>query len=524
MSMIKNTITNAADITVLKLIDNTYKTGGGPVGIGACVLESPKGPVGRAMFLTDDTWQDTLGKPWHPREGVKAEGLRHLADATKQCQGVQVVRVLAEDAVFPSISFMDDGTTTTDTHAYGTSISVGAGVMMTVFPKDGDPSTKRKLHIASIDTDAQRMTLELLEADSNGDDQAVERLTFGFDPDDVDDMGVTAYIEAVFENQSTRLDVAVNSDTTVAAFAAIPAPVDPTTPVTFEGGTNGGTPTTTDYINAWSTFRDMRIDANFLFAAGNYDPEVIGNMVEIADGRHVQFFFDVPPSLRNDAAIQWLKDAGLESRQGSCYHGAYSFSDPFYGGRAVWGYSGAAAASRALSNAIFTGNVPGIHYAIAGVKRGVVNRRGAKPLFGSDPLNKDAFYKARINPILANETGSGVIIGDDMTIHFKENYSRFGWVNSITNYIVHRFLQAASVAKFEPDGLTKDILTDLTTEIMEELVTAGALVKPRNPEVDGDSPYIITVKQLKIDLWQVTWEICPTGAARRIAGQPKLIK
>ncbi|MGP9633794.1 hypothetical protein ACT3R7_12075 [Halomonas sp. AOP43-A1-21] len=520
MSMIKSTITNAADITILKLSDNTYKTGGGPVGIGACVVESPKGPVGRAVFATDDTWQALFGKPYHPREGAKAEGLRHLADAAKDCQGVQVVRVVAEDAAVPSISFMDDGTTLAGTHAFDTVVSVDSGVLMTVFPKDGDPSTRRKLSITSADDRAQRVTLEVLETDNSGDDLVVERLTFGFDPDDVDDMGVTAYIEAVFENQSTYLDVAVNRDATVTSFAAFAA----AEPVKFEGGTNGGTPTTQDYIKAWSTFRDMRIDLNFMFAAGSYDPEVIGNMVEIADGRHVQFYFDAPPSLRNDGAIKWLNDAGLVSRQGYCYHGAYSFTDPYYGGRAVWGYSGAAAASRARSNAIFAGNVPGIHYSIAGEKRGTVNRRGAKPLFGSDPINKDAFYKARINPILANETGAGVIIGDDMAIHFKENYSRFGWVNSITNFIVHRFLQAASAAKFEPDGLTREILTDLTVEIMEELVTAGALVKPRNPEVDGDSPFVVTVKQLEIDLWQVTWEICPVGAARRIAGQPKLIK
>lgn len=518
MSMIKNTITNAADITILKLIDNTYKTGGGPVGIGACVVESPKGTVGRAMFVTDATWQGMLGKPFHPREGTKAEGLRHLADAAKDCQGVQVVRVLAEDAKFPSISFLDDGTVTKDAHAYGTSLSVGDGVLMTVFPKDGDPSIKRKLNIASVDADTGRVTLELLEKDSSGVDQVVERLVFGFDPDDVDDMGVTAYVEAVFENQSTRLEVAVNTAATMAGLAVT------ATPLGFEGGTNGGEPTAQDYIKAWNTFRDMRIDLTYLFAAGNYDPLVIGNMVEIADGRHAQFYFDAPPSLRNDAAIEWLKEAGLESRQGSCYHGAYSFTDPFYGGRAVWGYSGAAAASRARSNAIFAGNVPGIHYAIAGSNRGTVDRRAAKPLYGNDPINKDAFYTARINPILANETGSGVIIGDDLTIHFKENYSRFGWVNSITNYVVHRFLQAASAAKFEPDGLTREILTELTTDIMEELVTAGALVQPRNPEVDGDSPYIITVEQLEIDLWQVTWEICPVGAARRIAGQPKLIK
>lgn len=519
--MIKNTITNAADITVLGLTDSTYKSGGGNASIAACVVEAPKGPVGRAVYVTDATWRSVFGKPFHPREGAKAEGLRHLGEATKECQGVQVVRVVGEGAEFPSIAFSTTGaveSVTKSTHAYGSEVTVGAEVALVVFPKDGDPSAKRKVSITAVDTDKGRITLEVTEPDEAGDDQVVESLTFGLDPDDVDDMGATAYVEAVFENQSTRLDAVLGEGVTIADFAVT------SSPEAFEGGTNGAAPTAEEYSAAWDTFRDSRIDLNFMFAAGNYDESVLGNCLEIAEGRHAQFFFDAPPSMRNDGAAQWVESAALQSRQGGCYHGAYSFIDPYYGGRAVWGYSGAAAASRARGNAIFAGNVPGVHYAAAGAKRGIVDRRGAKPLHGSDPLDKDAFYKARINPVLANETGPGVVIGDDLAVHYQENYSRFGWIASITNYIVHRFIGAASAAKFEPDGLTRTILNDLTVEIMEEMVTAGALVKPRNPEVDGEEPFIVTVEQLEIDLWKVTWEICPVGAARRIAGQPKLIK
>ena len=54
-------------------------------------------------------------------------------------------------------------------------------------------------------------------------------------------------------------------------------------------------------------------------------------------------------------------------------------------------------------------------------------------------------------------------------------------------------------------------------------MTSGALVPPRD-ESYGESPYIIEIEQLEIDLWQVTWKVCPTGAARRISGQPWLIK
>ena len=39
----KNVITNAAEITVLEPLDNTYKTGGGPVSVGGCVILANKG-------------------------------------------------------------------------------------------------------------------------------------------------------------------------------------------------------------------------------------------------------------------------------------------------------------------------------------------------------------------------------------------------------------------------------------------------------------------------------------------------
>jgi hypothetical protein len=144
-------------------------------------------------------------------------------------------------------------------------------------------------------------------------------------------------------------------------------------------------------------------------------------------------------------------------------------------------------------------------------------------LFPDDILDRDALYDARLNPVIVSPNG-GAVVDDCLSLHYKSNYSRFVWVNRILNYIDHRFVEAAACAKFEPDGLTYEILHRLTKEILDDLVISGALVPPRDPSSDGTEPYILTVKQLEIDLWQVTWEICPTGAARRIAGQPKMIK
>ena len=122
------------------------------------------------------------------------------------------------------------------------------------------------------------------------------------------------------------------------------------------------------------------------------------------------------------------------------------------------------------------------------------------------------------------QTSGGACADDDLTQFFRESYLRFGWINDVLDYIDQRFVEAARIAKFEPDGLTREILYDLLKTIMDELVTSGALVSPREPDKDGTKPYIITITQVEIDLWHCEWAVCITGAARRIAGQPRLMR
>lgn len=575
----KHVITNAAEITVLEPIDNTYKTGGGPVSVGGCVVVASKGLPFTMTQVLDTNWQDKFGKPL-PKKQPGMEGLRHLADATKSCNYVNVVRVVAEDAKFPSMSFLlyedkgswaaqtnyvvgdrvtlADGTTklfcildhkSGDTaptagtpgvnwkvftsvsensaHDYGTAIAVGDGHFMVIYPIDGDPSVNREVRIEKVDATAKRFRLAVYDKDSTGDEYLLERLEVGIGVDDVDDMGRPAYIETVFEQQSSYFKVDFAEDTTWAQIEPILTALQSTTLVPkgtkFVGGTNGGTPTAENYVRAWDMFRKETILVNLMFAAGNYDETVLSNCAAIADDRHCSFFYDAPPSLDSAQAIAWNTAMGLRSRHSRCYYAPFAATDPWRGGKTVWGISGAAAAAKANGNANFTGSVPGIHYAPAGKKRAVLSRTGIVPLHPEDVLNRDDLYNARINPAIAAEEG-GAVIDDDLVQHFMQNYTRFGWVNDILDYIDHRFLEAASYAKFEPDGLTRDILYDLTKEIMDQLVTSGALVPPRNPQEDGTIPYVITIKQLEIDLWHVQWDVCPTGAARRIAGQPRLIK
>jgi hypothetical protein len=594
----KSVVTNAAEITVLRPVDyETYKTGGGPVSVGATVVQATKGEPAKVLRVTQKDWQDILGKPFSKKVGgVKMEGLRHVADALKDCNYVNVVRVVGANAKFPhlnlslgdaiasievtaggtgyttaptvtitggggtgasatatvsdgvvtgieivaggsgyssvpTIGFEGDGTgavatATLDSEAadsasaYGTSLVAGETEVMVVWIADGDKSTNRKLAIALNET-KQRATLTLTDLDENGDEYTVETHVVGIGVSDVDDMGQNAFIETVLERDSDCLRCDYNEAATWAQFSAAVA-AGFASAVAFTGGADGEDPVATDWNDAWDLFRNEAVPCDLMFAAGNDDEEVWANCIDIAETRHCTFLFDIGPSMKHDVAITTLTAAGIDSRQAKCYYAPFSANDPFYDGKTVWGVSGEMASAHARGDANYTGAIPGVHYAAAGEKRARLQRTGVAQLFPDDILDRDALYTARINPIIVSSSG-GAVCDDDLALFHQENYSRFGWVNRIINYIDHRFLQAAGAAKFEPDGLTYNILYRLTKEIMDDLVTSGALVKPRDTSY-GDQPYIIEIDQIEIDLWQVTWKVCPTGAARRISGQPWLIK
>lgn len=572
----KKVITDAAEITVLEPIDKNYKTGGGPVSVGGCAVMASKGKPFEVheIFGYGTSLEDTFGKPL-PKKSYGMEGLRHLAEAAKDCNWVQAVRVVnSKDYMYPSLSFLlyQDageydpaevyfpglvvsyngkkyisadltsgapgeiegewaeyaGPVEADAHRYNETVIVGDdGYFMVIYVVDGDASTKRTIRIQDVDTKKKRFYIALYDVDETGYEYQVERHLVGVDEDDKDDMGVPAYIETVLETRSKRLRCDYLEGTTWKQIESTLLAIEDkeTTPSSFafKGGSTGGEPTIDDWLKGVECLRRESMPLNLLFAAGNYDPDVIARMSEIADFRHCSFFFDVPPYLPPDSALEWIKDLGLKSRHSRAYHSPYSANDPWRGGKTVWGISGTMAAAKARGNANFTKNVPGVHYCPAGTKRGYMARTGVAPLFPDETPNRDSMVTARLNPVITMASG-GACADDDLVMHFEENYLRFGWINDVLDYIDHRFVEAAATAKFEPDGLTREILHDLTKDIMDELVTSGALVAPRDPDTDGIHPYVIEITQPEIDLWHVQWFVCISGAARRIAGQPVLFK
>lgn len=577
----KSTITNAAEITILAPIDNNYKTGGGDISVGGACVIAGKGKPFFPMEIYGDTTdlEDTFGTPL-PKKAVGMEGLRHVHDAIQECSYCNVVRVVNSLRYrFPSIAFLVhedkgvwadrtaykpgdivkrntvsylcayehtstssnapgepggtdwlvyDGPVNHGTHRYNESVVVGEGAFMVIYPVDGDSSVNRRIEIKDIDEDEKRFKIVVIDKDEIGEDYVLEQHTVGVSEDDKDDLGLSAYIETVLARDSEYFrcdyDEEMTWDAILPSLKDLATTLTVTKDFAFEGGTDGGTPELSDWQAGVNVFRNERVPLNLFFAAGCYEPDVLVEMADVADDRHLAFFYDVPPSLKANEAMEWNADMGLKSRHARAYYSPYAANDQWRGGKLVWGVSGAMAAAKARCNKIVTvGSTPGVHYAPAGESRSYLARTGIEALFAEDVINRDKFYDARINPILPI-TGGGCGADDDLTQHFKSNYLRFGWINDVLDYIDHRFYEAAQIAKFEPDGLTRQVLADLTREIMEQLVTSGALVPPRMPDRDGTSPYIITIEQLEIDLWKVTWEICITGAARRIVGQPKLIK
>ncbi len=574
---IKSTITNAAEITVLQPIDNNYKTGGGDISIGACLVVASKGKPFQAMRVYGGTssLQDQFGLPL-PKKAAFMECLRHVHEAAEECTYVNAIRVVDPLTYrYPSLSFLIhkdlaaawaantdyklgdvvsnnnakwicledhtsqasyspssasqtswapyNGPTESYVNRWDANIAVGDCAWGVFYIADGDPSANRYMVISDINTDTQRITIELYDKDELGEDYLVESHEVGVDVDDTDDLGRSAYIETVLSRDSDILrcdfDENVGWDDILDSLQDIKK-----THIAFVGGTSGDTPDTADFIKACEILRNDRVACNLLFAAGIYDTIVIKELADIADERHIAFFFDCPPALKSAEAIAWSNSIGLRSRHARCYYSPIAATDQWRDGECVWGVSGAMAAAKARSNHVVTvGSTPGVHYAPAGEQRGYLTRTGLRLLYEDDVVDRDNLYDARINPVVASSL-VGFVADDDLTQWRLTNYLRFGWINDVLDYIDHRFVEGARQIKFEPDGLTRMGLFEMLKAILDDLVTSGALVTPRNPERDGTSPYKITIEQLEIDLWKCTWEVCITGAARRIVGQPKLIR
>lgn len=532
--MIPSFVTTAPAIYVLPPIDNNYSTSGSLAVKAATVAAMRRGPVGKPFTITAENWQEICGQPFPISDGLHAEGMRHIEEALSECSSVEVVRAISETAKYP-VSFIGpkvaapEGEATrkpSSKSAESASYQVSSSALpyseevqladkwLAVWPVDGDPSSNRKVKIDQVAAESKTFRISFIET-VHGVDKVIAGETFvvSIDPEARDDEGRVMYLPTLLEERASRFRaLAINT----MPLAQIANGLE----LKFEGGTNGPAPTALEFVAAWSMFRHPDVSFTLGLAAGSYDRNVLAEAIAVCEGKLAQFRFDAPPTMTETAALEWLTGLNLNSYQAQCYHYPYKATDKWFGGKAIWGVSGAATASKARCLTAPTGrvDVAGAHFSAAGEKRGLISRRGVEALHATGFADPDEMVSKRLNPVT-----NGTVIGDVLTVWNQQNYLRFEHVGAILNDISHEFLRAARAAKFEPDGLTRTLLNDLAKDICEKRVQSGALVTPRDPE-DGESPYVVTVTQIEIDLWQVEIAVCPTGVARRIAMQPILIK
>lgn len=500
--------------------------GAGGSSVFAGIVISETGNPFELIRVTKANWQSKLGKPYHPSMGLAvSEPLRHVGDAVKGGDGY-VVRVVSDDARRPVLYIHRtegaEGAVKFETMpgalSFGTALEkTSSDVLFALAVKDGNVSN-RHLTMTPIATKAGSFMLKMTATDKFGVDYTVESMEVSFNTDATDDMGASTFILDRLQSSSSTLEAVYDPAVSYAGFTGFAK-------TTLAGGTLGDQKniSSAQYAKALAVLRSALVGYTAVLGLGCYDATTLMALGEIARDRRIDAFLDLRPTLSYVQAKTEAIGMGINNHHIAMYHFPYSAKDPYSGGRATWGISGLAFKAKAAGVANATGSVGGWHYSPAGEDRGIIDRREVQLLPGAGEADEEAMYKARINKIGLATSGQ-LMIDDAITCRPTEDYLRFQHVSSVMNAITRQFYQLANQLKHSPDGITQDGLERGTKEILAGYVSAEALRPPRNPEEDGEEPYILNVIQRELDAWEVSWACCVTGTARRILGTPSLIR
>lgn len=527
MSDIPFAVSQVAQVAIQAINASATISAGGTGGLSTfCgVVVSEYGKPFELLRVTKENWKRVLGTPYHPSAGVIADPLRQLADAVNGGDGY-VVRVVAKEARLPVVTVgwkTTEGNgqvvgATSSSQAFDTPISLGKLDLFAIYPKDGNVSV-RSVDIQPMANKKGSFTLTLTATDKFGVEYVAEEHEVSFDMDATDDMGAPTHIESRLQSRSSALAVVVAPEADFSAFIGVKK-------FKLEGGTLGDqTKISADqYSKAIGVLRSAMVGFTAVLGLGVYDQAVIGELGKLAESRRIDAFADIPPSKTYTEALAFMKSMNTNNHRLCMYHFPYSAKDPhFNGARAVWGLSGVAFTAKAAGVAMATGTVGGWHYSPAGQDRAIIERRELQALPGIGEPDEQAMYKARINKVGVATSGQ-LMIDDAITCRPSEDYLRFQHVSSVMDAISRSFYDLARTLKHSPDGITREGLERGMKLRLDGFVTSGALVAPRFPDEDGESPYALQVKQVEFDQWEVSWACCVTGVARRILGTPALIR
>ncbi|HAV1601606.1 TPA: hypothetical protein JG832_002497 [Enterobacter hormaechei subsp. xiangfangensis] len=390
--------------------------------------------------------------------------------------------------------------------------------LFAIYIDDGDDSVDRVISIKQKEGDLTMWTLTLDQIDSLGGRKPLESWDFSLVHDAVDDMGKPAYLPVVLENNDSRMRAVVNFG------AELPASWTGLTDGEFTGGYAGDYSkiTADDYSKGLEVLGNSMVEYTAVLSLGCYDGPTLMALANHARDVRVDYFFDVPSTISPSQAIVLASGQGFGSMESACrYYFPYQCDDPFNSGKIAFGLSCDAFVAKSRGVAMFP-SVGGWHLSPAGAARGVVARTGIKPLPAAAKIDHEAFVPARINSV-GIASGGSVIIDDALTCWLKDDYQKYQHVSSLMNALARGIYSIGQALKHEPDGVTRSGLEREIPRLLRQYVATGALVVPRNPDVDGTEPFIVQVEQTNFDLWTITYSVCPTGVGRRIVGMPVLI-
>lgn len=396
--------------------------------------------------------------------------------------------------------------------------TLGAEDAFAIYIDDGDDSLDRVISIKQKEDDLTLWTLTLDQIDSNGGRTPLESWNFSLSHDAVDDMGNPAYLPVVLENNDSRMRAVVNFG------AELPSSWTGLSDGEFTGGYSGDMSkiTADDYAKGLLALNNSLVEYTAVLSLGCYDGPTLMALANHARDVRVDYFFDLPSTISPSQAIVLASGQGFGSMESAArYYFPYQCDDPFSSGKISFGLSCDAFVAKSRGVALFP-SVGGWHMSPAGAARGVVGRTGIKPLPSAALIDHEAFVPARINTVGIGSGGS-VIIDDALTCWVKDDYQKYQHVSSLMNAIARGIYAIGQTLKHEPDGVTRSGLEREIPRLLRQYVATGALVTPRNPNVDGTEPFIVQVVQTNFDLWTITYSVCPTGVGRRIVGAPVLI-
>lgn len=506
------TLTKGAGITVFEPQAAPTAGGAGSAVPSAAVAVMSRGPVGKPFRVTGADFEKICGKPLPMREGVHAEGLRQIADALNGSQYVDLVRVAPSDAKFPVLDFMIDPDTGNDeavaTNALGFDADVApqANAWLTIWPINGDSSENIKVVISNVDAAAKTFELSFVDTSGVSDVQVGKTIKASIDPLAKDDNGLSMYLPSYLEDNAMEYDCIVDPAADLSKTGVLEA--------TFTGGTGGDISTlvAADYEKAWDLLNSKDLGWKAGFAAGIYEASVLAKANAICEARMAEFRYDAPPWMTQKQAVAWMATDAPNGWLARGYHYNYKANDPYYGGKSVWGISGAQTANKAkcVAKPTSSASVSGWLYVPAGEDDGRLGRGGVAPLHYTDMATPDELFDARLNT-----TEGGIYVNDCLATHLKDDDLKLESTGAVISAMAYDMANALSSVRFSPASQTQTALQDLADEIVQRYLDSGSLVQPNSL----DAPYQILVTQPESDYWHVEISLKVGGTTRRIAVQ-----